>query len=73
MGGLEGLQRLKGRTALIVECNDFAVNNRVLNIKGGNRTGRLPQEHGSGRNGESIIWIYRVLETGQPHPSFRLQ
>ena len=34
---LEGLQCLKGRTTLIVERNDFAVDNRVLKIKGSYR------------------------------------
>jgi hypothetical protein len=31
------LQQLKGRSALIVQCDDFAINDGILNIKGGDR------------------------------------
>jgi hypothetical protein len=31
------LQQLKGRSALIVQCDDFAINDGILNIMGGDR------------------------------------
>jgi hypothetical protein len=56
---LESLQRLKGRTALIVECHDFAVDNRVLNIKGGHRIEYLGE------------FLAKILLLARQEPSFR--
>jgi hypothetical protein len=53
------LQRLKGRSALVVECHDFAVDYRILNIKGGYRIEYLGE------------FLAEILLVARQEPSFR--